>query len=520
MPGTGINITPYASKYIASEEEAGRDKYWSSRTTYNDLLFAYGQHLRDYADISHLAKGLTYSKLGITESTEMSPLMDFITGEGGIEEIDKNYVRWRIYGEPDRRAMSFGNPNDDIELGVGGVSFKFLSDVEWFKMYDVIAPLANKRCNVVIISDEAIPTNGAYEYDAVLLDEDETAFLPSEYLDAGEYWLKIGSITSWERAGTPGSIQFGESFAYIEFEVPLTTMMWSFEIDGEAHRQFGNLEIARCDEEGRPLPEGTKITNYHEVRAMAQIDEEKELFLAYGSGSQHLIDENSGKQITTSPGLFEFMEEGNVIPYSPENNSIDFITDQMNALWFDRIATSQRRVLFYTGEAGLHQWSTWVNEKFGDTAAQFHYDFVLKKRTPFNGVNGQPGYAFARPQFVEYVLPIFGTIMVAHWKILDNTRINGITYPGSYYPVSSYEYLAFNIGFGEPNMKFLMRTDNKFETYQAGLWSPFGATGQDNPVFKNPAYQEESYRWFKKESFGLAVMDPSQLVWFKPNISY
>ena len=105
--------------------------------------------------------------------------------------------------------------------------------------------------------------------------------------------------------------------------------------------------------------------------------------------------------------------------------------------------------------------------------------------------------------------------------MLDNTRINGVTYPGSIYPVTSYEFIAFNIGFGEPNVKFLSRVDNKISTYVAGLWSPIGATGQDNPVFKHPNIEiGDAYKWIHRESFGMVLIEPSTTLWFKPNLSY
>lgn len=520
MPNNNIQLAPFPSKFIINEEQGGQDRYWSTHTSYDDLLFAHGQHVRDYADISHLAKGLAFAKLGITQSKTLSPLFEYVTGEGGVETIDKNFARWRIYGEPERRAMSFGNLNQSA-AGVGGFPFKFYADVNWYKAGDVLAPIRNKRCQIVIQdSDGAVPLDGGYEYNAILLDEDESAFVPTEYLRAGEYWIKTGSITSWEKAGTAGSIQFGEGFSYLEFEVPLTTMMWEFEVDAEAHRQYGQLEIARAEDDGRPMPGGSKITNYLEAKAQVQIDFEKELFLAYGSQTEHLVDPNTGKAITTGPGIFEFMEYSNVIPYSPENGGVDFIVDRLEALWFDRVDIPNREVLFYTGQAGMKLFNEWVEKKFGNTAATYTYDFVLQARVPFDPRGGRKGFSFGKPQFVEYMLPSFGTIKIAHWKTLDNTRINGVTYPNTFYPVTSFEFIAFNIGFGESNVKFLAREDNKIQTYIPGLWSPFGATGQDNPVFKVPAFMDESYKWIRKESFGTVMMDPSMALHFKPNISY
>lgn len=515
---SSIRQNPRPSKYIINEESGGKDRYWSKTTTYDDLLFAHGQQTKDYVDLSHLAKGLLYSRMGITESTQKSPLVEYVTGEGGVETVDKNFVRWRIYGQPERRAMSFGNLNSGDYIGEGGTPFYYWADVDWYTEGDILAPLVNKRAQIVIQSNEAVPFDGGYRYEAVLLDGSDDAFLPPEYLSGNNYWIKTGALTGWEKMGQTGSIQFGEGFAYIEFEVPLTTMAWEFEVDGEAHRQWGNIEIIALDDEDRPVI--SRETNYLELRANAQIDMEKEYFLTYGTMSNHLIDRRSGKPITTGPGLFEFQEEGNIIPYDPEVSNLDFMVSHIEAFWFDRIPVNQREITLLTGQAGLKIWSEWVEQKFGNTAATYTYDFILQQRDPFDTATGRGGYAFSKPQFVEYVLPTFGTIRIAHWPLLDNTRISTVKYPGSIYPVTSYEFHAFNIGFGEPNVKFLQRADNKIQTYIPGLWSPYGATGQDNPVFKVAAYMEESYKWMHKESFGVVLLDPSAALRFVPNVTY
>jgi len=404
-------------------------------------------------------------------------------------------------------------------LALLGLSLDLFLDVDWFKQSDILSPANNKRVQLYIEGDP-VPFDGGFKYSALIMDDDDAAYIPSEYLKAGQYWIKTGTATSWEKIGTAGSIQFGDAFSYIEYEVPLTRSMWTFEVEGEAHRQWGNLSISRCDEYGKPMPGGTKITNYLEQRAKAQVDFEKEMMLTYGNQTKHLLDPNTGKQITTSPGLFEYLEQGNVIRYSPETQGIDFMVDQIESLWNDRVSIGNRELVLLTGQGGLKIFNEWVNDKFGNTAATYSWDFVLQRRDPFDNKNGRKGYAFVQPQFVEYVLPTFGTIKIAHWKTLDNTRINTIKYPGSIYPIQSYEFIAFNIGFGESNVKFLSRRDNKISTYRPGLWSPFGATGQDNPVFKVPSYEDESYKWIHSESYGVVVLEPQNALFFKPNISY
>ena len=516
---SGIRTTPYPSKYQIAFEPAGKDKYWSQHTTYETLLRAHGQHVKNYTDISHIADGLSFAKQGITESKVLTPLLDYVTGDGGTEVVKTNFVRWRVYGEPERRAMSFGNPNEGLYPGQGGLPFKIRLDVNWFKAHDLLASWRQKRCQIAITSDYGVPVDGGYEYEAVLWSENQAEFVPAEYFAPGQYWLKMGSVSSWEKFGSAGSIQFGEGFSYIEWEIPMTTMAWEFEIDGEAHRRFGNVEITAMDGD-RPIPQGTKITNYHEIRANKQIRAEKEMFLTYGSKVDHLLDKNSGKQLTSGPGIFPFLEEGNVIPYSPEVQGLDFIADHLEGFWFDRVPINQREVLFLTGQAGTKMFSDWVRQKFNGTAATYMWDFVLQKRVAFDPKGGRKGFSFAQPQFVEYHLDGYGLFKVAHWSILDNTRIHGVNYPGTQYPVNSYEMIAFNIGLGESNVKFLRRDDNRISTYIPGLWSPVGATGQDNPIWKSPSYHEESYKWLHRETFGICLLDPSLSLVFKPNVSY
>lgn len=513
-----IRTTPFPSKYIVNQVDAGDDKYWSTVTDYNQLLLAGGSHVRDYTDLSALAKEATYSKFGRTLSDMSAPFTNYLTG-AGVQEVDKNFVRWRIYGDPDKRAMSFGNPNTGECSGVDGMTFEILLDVDYYQAHDVLAPHVNKRCQVVVQSD-CIPADGGYKYEVKLLDSDRTAFVPEEYLEAFVYWLKMGSISSWEEVGTFGSIQFGKGFSYIEFEVPMTSMSWEFEVTGEAHRQHGSLEVQRCDKNDKPMEMGTKITNFLESQAMTQVEHEKQMFLLYGSASDHLMDKTTNKPITTGPGLFEFMEEGNVIPYSPTGNSIDFVMDQIDALWYDRVPINQRKLMLYTGQGGMKLFSKWVREKFNNTAATYSTDFVLQRREAFAQDAGRTGYAFSPPQFTEYQLDGFGTVMVSLLPVLDDTRLNGVKFPGTNYTVSSYEFIAFNIGYGEPNVRMLRRRDNEITTYIPGLWSPFGATGQNNPVFKTPGYTRDAYKWIHRESFGLMVTDVSSLLYFKPNLAY
>jgi hypothetical protein len=182
----------------------------------------------------------------------------------------------------------------------------------------------------------------------------------------------------------------------MEFEVALTTMGWEFSVEGEAHRQYGKLEISRMDEDRNIMEGGSKITNYLETRAMMQMDYEKELFLMYGSGGRQFIDKNTGKVITTSPGLMEYFECAQEIPFSPEVHGIDFITEQMDALWFDRIPVASREVVYCIPAKQVCVCSpNGLRRSLATSAASYDYSFVLNTAQPYDKSPGRKGFEFS-----------------------------------------------------------------------------------------------------------------------------
>lgn len=523
MAGLTTNPAVRGNKFKVYQEDAGKEHLLAKQLNLDKLMMLHGPNAKDYVDLTQIAKREAFDKLGKTLSKMRSPFTDMIQGTGGEIEVDKNYVQWRVYGDPDDRCMIYGNPNDPAEeyLGVNGTTFQIWVDRDFYSALDVLAPNHNKTVEVVVQSEFATPYEGGFLYDVLLKTDDPADFFDPIYFSPGEYFMKQGSLTSWaDMAGSYGTLQLGDSFAYVEYRIPMTSMGWTFEVEGEAHRQYGSIAVMRCDDMDRPIMGQGGLTNYIETRAKMQIEYEKELAMIYGRMVSGMIDPKNGKQVTAGPGLYEFMEYGQEVPYSPETNGLDFMGEMFEGLWYDRIPTGEWDVELLTGQAGMRLFSSWVAEKFGATATITNYDFVLNSRTPFDNNYGRDGYAYMPPQFVEYGLPGYGRIRVSHWPALDDERLHGVKYPGSMYNVSSYEFIALNSGFGEPNVKKLVRKDNMYTGYQAGLWSPFGAVNLDNPYYKNPQVDVgDKYHYLHRETFGLLVQDPELIVRFRPNIS-
>ena len=523
-----VRLDGYNNKFVIDREEPGSErKLIGKNITYEDLLMWQGQHMKDYYDLTAAGEFQMMPAIGKTLSSFETPFTDSHMGRT-IKIKGKNWVRWRQYGDPDIRMMSTGNHNGESDCGLGMNQEEFTVgfDCEGLSPGDVVAPVANKRC-AVVLTDEGSMIDGVWQYSAVIWTESETEVFEADYMSEGEYWIKMGSISSWETMGQSGSFTIRDNFAYVEYEVPLTTQSHDYTVDGEVHRRWGTIKISRCDDDIRKntmTPRG-KLTNFLDLKYDRMRRVEKEMLLTWGTKTEHMIDVVSNKQITTSPGYFEYMEMGNTIPYCPDVDGIDFIFDRLDQFAYDRIPIAQRVFVLETGQAGMRLFSDWVMQRFNQTAVMFHYNAVLDERVPFDPRKGRKGFAFTQPHFVEYHLPGYGVIKTKLLKSLDNTRINGVKFPGKHFPASSLEFIVHGTILGqESNVRMIERVDNKIDTYICGLWSPLGQVNPKNPIWKNPSAVNgvvaDCYQRRTRESFGLVFENPHLTLRFKPNITY
>lgn len=508
---------PSRYKYIINHELAGRDKFYGSDITGADIVNMLGPDAKDYHDLTQVAKGF-YSQWSQTLSRDLNPFYEFVAASGGIEDVKHNKVRWKVFGDPHREITSFGNPNPETAecLGAMGAEFYIRVDLEYLKIGDIIAPVRNKRSAVVIV-DEGKPSGGATEYKVKMQSQGDT-FDPL-LLKAGDYWIRLGNQTSYLESGQVGSFDFGFQASYVEFEVDMNTMQWEYTVSEDAWLKYGVLEVTRCDEGRNPIPGASSLTNMMETEAKSAIQSQIEMATIYGTGTRHHTDLITGQAITTAPGLMEFVEQAQEVPYSTTSQGIDTMIRRVKELWYDTIPISQRSMMLYTGEPGLELFHNWIMEKYGSTTVVTKEDLILGSSTPFEV--GRNGRSFNNLQFTKYKCDIFGEITVAHWPLLDNTRVNGVYMPGTNYPVSAYEFWAFDIGFGEPNIKLLTRNNKELTQIIPGTIAPNGYVTPSNPIFKAPTDPNlHGYKWRHRKSFGLVVMEPDRLVRFIPKVAY
>ena len=510
----GIRTLPTPSKYVVDRQYANGEKFFSGHFNYEMLLEAAGGTYTDYTMLKEYAKSF-YMESSRTLSKNTAPFMEWVKGTSPTKDVRNRYVRWRHYGEPKRKFISLGNAQPDCEyIGAAGAKFQFRTDVNHFQPSDQLAPTENARA-IIVIESYPRAIAGGFEYEATLLDPN--TYLPDFYLNSGVMWCRAGQAASYNTpiTGQAGTFSFNESFAYVELQVPLHTMTKEYSVDMETHLKEGSLMVG-CKYDDKTI-EG-RITNRIAEEFDASFEREMEYLLLYGQMTDNRVDPITRKPITTAPGLYDFLEESNIIDYNPFTNSLDMIVDLVKSYWFDRVPVSQRNLVLMTGEAGLELWNKWITDKFGSMPVQVSENFVLKKTKSFDP--DKQGYALGNFQFTTYQIPTFGKVSVAHWPVLDDTLHSSRRMPGSIYTIKSHEFIAMDWGAGSPNISLLRNTQRDRDIVINGFWTPYGPTGMKNPVFKSIGDPNlgDSYLVRKSRTFGLAIENLENILLFRPAV--
>jgi len=513
---SGIRTKPAPSKYIIDHQWANGEKFFNSVFDFEDLLVAAGGTVRDYTDLTELARGYYTSKSN-TLSKDVAPFMQWLKGTSTTKDVDSRYVRWRHYGSPKRMFTSLGNPQPDCDkIGAAGNTFKVRFDVDHFVPSDQLAPSDNNRAIIIIESYPRPVGASVFEYEARLLDS--TTYLPKSYLSSGRYWVRAGQSSSYRNplGGRAGTFSFNTGFSYIEFEVPLSTMTKFYEVDEETHLREGTLMVG-CKYDDGTIEGG--ITNRMAIEFDASFEKEMELLLLHGTMTKNHIDPSNKNSITTGPGLYTYLDEANIINYNPFVNSIDMILDLISSYWYDRVPVGQRNLMLMTGEAGLKLWHEWLLDKFGSLPLNVRENFVLGDSQAFD-MGNKKGYSLGNFQFTTYQMQPYGKVSVGHLPVLDDKLYDSRMMDGSIYTVRSHEFIAMDWGMGNPNIVLLKNSKKDRDITITGTWSEYGPVGKDNPYYKQPGDLSlgDKYQKRRTRTFGLAVMDLSRVLLIRPSV--
>lgn len=511
--------TQAISKFKIYQENTSIQNYWANYADENVLLKTHPR-VKPVTDLTDpVMQYVSTSAPSLTD--KRTALMDFLMGSGRTRTIDTDWVSWKLKGTGEVQTTAYENmhPNTDFP-GIANQTVYLRLNAQFYVDGDIICPDIAKDCQLVV---NGLPDGDGttWVYETTLVDRDGRTFFPPELLEPKLTWIKIDSVYGEASRGYGSFHTSGMS--YLEFASSLTDYGKQVEVSNKAHQL--NLRMEFYDSNDVKLEQyPAQIISYIEAEFLAEAKWEKEKRLFYGrsSGGQH-IDPSSGYHRRIGPGLIEFLEDGNHIPYPVNGGSLDMFEDFLTSIWFDRVDPTRRNVVAYTGQGGLKLWRDWLAEK--DLLNHYYKDFnqATRQAASYDSAN-YSGYKINTSQPTEAAFFPFGSFRVEHWPIFDNTTLNGgILHPETGLPLSSYQFVILDYGLGDgvsSNIELLKRKDSEVHTYQCGTWSPLGplngASGRGGFTCSGP---NRSYILYHAETLGLRVKDVSLTAWFDPAVT-
>lgn len=510
--------TQAISKFKIYQENTSLQNYWANYADENVLLATHSR-VNPVTDLTDpVIKYVSTSAPSLTD--KRTALLDFLMDSGRTREIDTEIVSWKLRGTGELHSMQTENLIPNVTYpGIANTNVPIKLNTQFFVEGDMIAPDIAKDSILIV---EGLPEGDGtgWIYNCTVVDRDGKTYFPQELLEKGLTWIKIGSAYGEASRGY-GSTRFSGT-SYLEFSSSLTDYGKQVEVTNKAHQL--NLRMEFYNSNDVKLEEyPAQIISYIEAEFLAEAKWEKEKMLYYGrSSGNQLIDPSSGYHRRIGPGLLEFLEDGNHIPFPVAGGSLDMFEDFLTAIWFDRVDPSRRNVVAYTGQGGLKLWRDWLAEK--DLLQPYMKSFTDATRSAasFDSKN-YSGYKIGTSQPTEAAFFPFGSFRVEHWPILDNQTLNGgITHPETGLPLSSYQFIILDYGMGDgasSNIELLKRRNSEVHTYQCGTWSPLGplnmGSGRGGYTCSGP---NRSYILYHAETFGIRVKDVSLTAWFDPAV--
>lgn len=496
-------------------------KGFSSFIDENSLLLNSPESIKDYDDLTYLGrKEVMKSPFAKSLSDLKTPFNDYLKGKNAVVETDNDFVVWRSYGDPELGHMFLEKVSSHTYLGLAKTDFEFKVTFDGHLPGSTIMPLYEKSIKIKVKS-YGRASGGGFIYTGELITDDESVYLPDDYIKEGSFYITLPPSYG-EGSKDLAELEFGKSVAYTEYKVPLQSGGWTYKVTDKAHNRYGTIIMgnAKSTDKGEleffknPAP---KISGWLEMQGFAQIEWQKELQDFYGSSSTTLIDKSSNYSAPTSPGALEFLEKGNIFKYSPKYDGIDFITNKMKGIWYDKVSPSDQSVVFFGGKGFIEWFDEAVRYKYGNEAVLGTYEFVVAPAKSFHNDANVKGYAYSTYQFTQYNMQPWGKILVGEFPINDNTKVNIKKAPNGIYTSTSYEAMAFNIINSDTNIRKLIKRDSTFAGYVNGQWTPLGATGANNPL--KPTSHERAYSWGYGQSWGLQIENVENTIWLKPTFA-
>jgi len=365
----------------------------------------------------------------------------------------------------------------------------------------------------VRLVDEPVQKGSHFVYEAELVTNDLTLFIPYEELVANTRWSISHSMTEQTLSKRGTGVHHTSPF---RMEVEMSFFRKEYSVPGNMINKGKNkpLAFAFKDEKGVTQTMWIKKLDWDFLKEFRR---DTANMLLYGK-SNKLADGtyyntgSSGFQMRTGMGLRDQIAPSNIMTYNTFD--LDSFTDFLLGLSVNKLPEDKRKFVLATGEYGAIEFSKAVeaNSRSIDTS---HLAYGTTNR-----FSGSPQAAtYSRGQFIKYVTYRGIEIEVVIMPQYDDIIRNKINMPGKMGRAESYRYtiLDFGTSSGEPNIQRLVpKSGSEIYKYIPGLRDPFSPDNGINPGMT--ASRVDGYEIHRAFTGGIMVKNPMRLGEYIPAV--
>lgn len=381
--------------------------------------------------------------------------------------------------------------------------FKLKLEENWYKVTDVLTPgSADTKYQARVMAPPVADGDG-YIYTMKMNSDDPNAFIPLKYFKPGTTWHKFFSTTGEgsQRGGSTqfsGTLGFRSSVSHYRKEYKITDYASTSTLAAAIPDSNGNYQAT--------------WVRYAEVEFFKQWQKEKEVGAWFSRKTRTVIDQDTGRPVTSGPGIEEYLEDGNIAYYN--HLTMRMFEEYLMDIYFSRKKPGSRPVVVgLTGDYGLknvhNAGSEWM--KMHGIVKNIEHLTVSDSASFSSGPALAVGFQITKFNLVNGI-----SVEFMYNPLNDDRELFSAVDPLTGYPERSQRitFLDLNAGDGRPNVKIVKKKGGFAFGYYEGMYGPLGP----NKAGK-VSHPGNWYEMHINDIFGVQITDVTKTGELIPNSS-
>ena len=481
-----------------------------NNTLLNNLQLYRGRRFSDLVDENmisnalltkpHEVSGLLSLVFG-TKDDGVSTAIDLITGGlGKTMIIDNREFEWSVMVDADHAVnirwakangseISTSNYNT-VTPGANGQPIYLALEERWFGPGAILSFDDYKF--QVRVSGTPYQDGSAWVYECYVVDSNNAAYIPGEFLLPGRQVSRMGSAYE----------EYSDEADILNYQTPfkmrnqLQTLRLSWDITGDAYSTV--LAIALKD------PETGKTSylwsDYQYWLGLREWKKREEKELLFGKSNRQAdgtynLKGTNGRPVAKMSGLFEQISPANVRYYT--TLTAELLEDYLFDLCYNILGTNERKFMALTGEMGIREFDRILKEK----VAGFNLiDTVF--------ITGSGQNLTLGGQFTTYKMTNGIELTLKRCPLFDNMELFRQLHPLTGKPLMSYTFLFVDLGSrdGQANIVKVCRKGREFVQWCTG--GSVIPTGYGNSISTLRSNSRDGYQVHFLGEVGLMLRNP------------